>query len=66
MDFITAHSFWFGVGAYWLFCSAVDAMPDPTADSSGGYTWAYKFLHTISGNLSVAFASKIPGVTLKP
>ncbi|PYR95654.1 MAG: hypothetical protein DMG16_30005 [Acidobacteria bacterium] len=37
-------------------------MPDPAANGSSGYLWPYRFLHTIAGNITTAFASKIPGL----
>ena len=37
-------------------------MPDPGANSNPGYTWLYRFLHTIAGNLTTAFSSKFPGL----
>jgi hypothetical protein len=31
-------------------------MPDPAANMNPGYTWLYRFLHTIAGNLSTAIS----------
>lgn len=54
-------NFWLLVGIYWIFNAAVGAMPEPTPSSSAGYAWAFKFLHTLAGNITTAFANKIPG-----
>src|SRR3989454_12801177 len=37
-------------------------MPDPAGNGSSGYLWLYRFLHTIAGNITTAFGSKIPGL----
>ena len=31
-------------------------MPDPAANAHPGYTWLYRFLHTIAGNLSTVIS----------
>lgn len=59
---ITAHPFWSAVSAYWTFSAAVSSLPELTTLSSPLYQWVYRFLHTIAGNLSTAFAAKIPGI----
>ena len=61
-QFVLAHQFWSAVVLYWIFSAAVSAMPDPTANGNPGYTWLYRFLHTIAGNLTTAFAGRIPGL----
>lgn len=61
IHFIAQHEFWSGIIAYWVFSAAVSAMPTPNG-SSQGYEWLFKFLHTIAGNLTNAFAAKIPGL----
>jgi hypothetical protein len=65
LDFITEHSFWSAIAAYWIFSAAASAMPEPGANGSAGYTWLFRFLHTIAGNLKTAFASKIPGLSVE-
>lgn len=66
-DVITNPDFWMLVGAYWMFNAAVGAMPEPKANGSLGYQFLYKFAHTLAGNVTTAFGSKIPGnTTLKP
>ena len=58
---ITDPNFWFLVGAYWIFNAAVGAMPEPDEKSGNGYRFFYKFAHTLAGNVTMAFANKIPG-----
>ncbi|MDP9267246.1 MAG: hypothetical protein M3P27_02840 [Acidobacteriota bacterium] len=53
--------FWGLVFAYWTFSSAVGALVSPKPTSSDFYRWAFTFLNTLAGNISRAFASKIPG-----
>jgi hypothetical protein len=75
LEFVTQHQFWSAAVIYWIFSAAVSAMPKPAspcqARSSGpepgpntnpGYLWLYRFLHTIAGNITTAFGSRIPGV----
>src|SRR5262245_31606002 len=59
-QFVTQHQFWSAVVLSWIFSAAVSAMPDP--DANPAYTWLYRFLHTIAGNLNNAFSGKIPGL----
>lgn len=54
-------NFWFLVGLYWIFNSAVGAMPEPNGVSGPWYGFFYKFLHTLAGNITTAFGSKVPG-----
>ena len=75
-QFLMQHQFWATVVLYWIYSAAVSSMPDPAAGSNPGYTWLFRFLHTIAGNLSTALSEaaryracaslsgKIPG--LKP
>src|SRR5437588_7227335 len=35
--------------------------PEPAVNGSAGYLWLYRFVHTIAGNLTTAFGSRIPG-----
>jgi hypothetical protein len=39
-------------------------MPDPGANSQPGYTWLFRFLHTLAGNLTTALSGKIPGIKM--
>ena len=55
-------SFILGVGALWVYSAAVAALPEPTDKSSTFYSWAYKFLKAISGDLSAKFGQYIPKV----
>jgi hypothetical protein len=64
IQFITQHEFWSAIVGYWILSAAVSAMPAPTGNNPG-YAWLYQFLHTIAGNLTTAFGSKIPGLNGK-
>ena len=48
------------LGAYYVFSAAISAMPSPNPDSGNGYKWLYQFGNTLAGNLSRAFATKLP------
>src|SRR5712671_4980546 len=61
-EFVLAHQFWSAVVLYWIFSGAVSSMPDSAAATNPAYTWLYRFLHTIAGNLTTAFAGRIPGL----
>ena len=61
-QFLTQHQPWSTVALYWIYSAAVSSMPDPAANTNPGYTWLYRFLHTIAGNLTTAFSAKIPGL----
>jgi len=61
-QFLMQHQFWTAVVLYWIYSAAVSSMPDPAANMNPGYIWLYRFLHTIAGNLSIAFSGKIPGL----
>src|ERR1700734_2149893 len=60
-EFVTQHQFWAAVGIYWIFSAAVSSMPGPMPNGSPGYLWVYRFLHTVAGNVTTVFGSKIPG-----
>ena len=61
-EFLVQHQFWAAVAAYWIFSAAVSAMPEPDAQSHPGYLWLYRFAHTIAGNITTVFGSRIPGL----
>ncbi len=61
-DTLTIEQFWLLVGGYWVFSAGVGALESPDEHSGKLYRWAFRFLNTLAGNLSRAFASKIPGV----
>src|SRR5213593_795582 len=61
-ELLSEHQFWTAVVIYWIFSAAVSSMPDPAGNGSSGYLWLYRFLHTIAGNITTAFGSKIPGL----
>ena len=60
--FITQHQFWAAVAGYWILSAAVSALPEPAGNSSPTYLWLYRFSHTIAGNITTAFGSRIPGM----
>ena len=35
-------------------------MPDPAPNGNPGYLWLFRFLHSVAGNITTAFGSKIP------
>ena len=73
-EFVSEHQFWAAVAIYWIFSAAVSSIikaspwrarasrPDPRTVGSSGYLWLYRFLHSIAGNVTTAFAGKIPGL----
>jgi hypothetical protein len=63
-EFVNQHQFWAAVVVYWIFSAAVSSMPDPPAGGESGYQWLFRFLHTLAGNLTTAFGSKIPGAKM--
>ena len=62
IPFLLQHQFWAAVAIYWIFSAAVSAMPEPAASGSPRYLWLYRFIHTIAGNITTAFAGRIPGL----
>jgi hypothetical protein len=62
LDFVMQHQFGIAVAAYWIFSAAVSSLPDPAPNGNRGYLWLYRFCHTTAGNLTTAFAGKIPGL----
>ena len=73
-EFVSEHQFWAAVVIYWIFSAAVSSIikaspwrarasrPDPCTVRSAGYLWLYRFLHSVAGNMTTAFAGKIPGL----
>src|SRR5213594_2913873 len=61
-EIVSEHQFWTAVVIYWMFSAAVSSMPEPAPNGSPAYLWFYRFLHSIAGNITTAFGSKIPGV----
>ena len=61
-EIVSEHQFWTAVVIYWMFSAAVSSMPEPAPNGSAAYLWFYRFLHSIAGNITTAFGSKIPGV----
>jgi hypothetical protein len=61
-EFVAKHQFGAAAAIYWIFSAAVSAMSEPDAQSHPGYLWLYRFAHTIAGNITTAFGSRIPGL----
>src|SRR5437867_13116354 len=61
-EIVSEHQFWTAVVIYWMFSAAVSSMLEPAPNGSAAYLWFYRFLHSIAGNITTAFGSKIPGV----
>src|SRR5882762_5967246 len=61
INFLLQHQFWVAVALYWIFSSAISALPEPNPNGSPGYHWLYRFLHTTAGNLTTAF-NRLPGM----
>ncbi len=53
-------SFIAGIAVLWVFSAAVAAMTPPTEKSGSFYTWFYKFLKMLSGDLTSVFGKYIP------
>ncbi len=63
-EFVAHHQFWAAVAIYWIFSAAVSSLPAPSANNSPGYVWLYRFGHTLAGNITTVFGSRIPGAAL--
>jgi hypothetical protein len=61
LAFLFQHQFWVAVVLYWIFSAAVSSMPEPAAGGTPIYTWLFRFLYTVAGNISIALGNKIPG-----
>ena len=62
LEFILQHQSLAALALYWTLSAAVSALPDPGpggSPSSPGYLWLYRFSHTIAGNLTTVFGSRI-------
>jgi len=62
LEFFTQHQFWTAVVLYWIYSAAVSSLPEPAGKGNAVYLWLYRFSHTIAGNLTTAFGSRIPGL----
>ena len=61
-DLLASRIFWEVILGYWIFSAIVSGMPMPKVNSSAGYVWAFRSLHTFAGNLDrAAMALKVPG-----
>lgn len=62
LGFISNPVVWKAILAYWLFSSAVGALPTPEQGDSKLYQFAFRFAHGLAGNLNrAAVALKVPG-----
>lgn len=59
VQFITAHPTTCALIGYYIAISFVGSLPAPTALSSMFYQFVFKFVNTLAGNLSRAYASKV-------
>lgn len=58
-NFYNAHPATVALVSYYLASAFIGSLPAPTANASQFYLFLYKFLNTLGGNLSRAFASKV-------
>jgi hypothetical protein len=61
-QFLVEHQSLAALAISWIFSAAVSSLPDPAPGGDPGYLWLYRFSHTIAGNLSTVFSSRIPGL----
>jgi hypothetical protein len=54
-EWIRAHPATASMVSYYLFSSAVGAMPMPDASSSKFYRWLFSFLNALAANLNRAY-----------
>ena len=55
-----AHQVLWTLGSYFVFASAVGAMPTPTDKNGPFYHWAFTFLTTLSAGIARVVATKAP------
>jgi hypothetical protein len=53
-EFLANPLVWKMLIGYWLFASAVGALPELKADSPAWYAFTFRFLHGFAGNLKSA------------
>lgn len=58
-SFIVAHSTISSLVGYYIAISFTGSLPAPTARSSMFYQFVFKFVNTLAGNLTRAYASKV-------
>lgn len=46
--------------SYYITSAAIGSLPSPDKDSHKFYRWFFQFSNTLAGNLTRAFASKLP------
>lgn len=51
---------------YYILSAAVGSLPSPQPDSHMFYRWFFQFSNTLAGNLTRAFASKLPKDAVPP
>ena len=57
--FITAHPTSFSLLGYYVAISFTGSLPAPKAESSMFYQFVFKFVNTLAGNLTRAYAAKV-------
>lgn len=60
-NFIVAHDTIASLVAYYFASAFIGSLPAPRVDSTQLYLFVYKFLNTLGGNLTRAFATKVEG-----
>jgi hypothetical protein len=53
--------FWALVFAYWIFSAIASSLPDPDAKSGNSYIFFVRFMRTLAGDVTGAFAKYVPG-----
>jgi len=51
------------LAAYYVFSSAIGALPTPNAASSAFYQWFFGFSHVLAGNIMRVVATRFPIIT---
>ncbi len=59
VSFLQAHPTTDTLVAYYVASAFIGALPAPRAESTQVYLFAYKFMNTLGGNLTRAFATRV-------
>jgi hypothetical protein len=51
IDLISSHAVISTLVIYWLLSATIGALPSPGAQSSGAYTFFFKFFNSLAGNI---------------
>lgn len=60
VHFIEAHQLIVGIGAYFIYSNAVQALQPPEDTSSAFYHWFFGFAHGLAGNIKYALQKAVP------